>query len=145
MTEVEEIIAEASRLPLKDAAYALWRRRYRLNTLEGRPTDEDAQAYRAMSPQEQAAAMRHDRDFAQDGPAFGHLKAAHPRITDAEIKQAIVSAVKFEDACFKYFVDDSTDYWERCVNAVAQAEKENPGYLESTYQQARNDVAFYYK
>jgi hypothetical protein len=98
-----------------------------------------------MSPQEQAAAMRHDRDFAQDGPAFGHLKAAHPRITDAEIKQAIVSAVKFEDACSKYFVDDSTDYWQRCVNAVAQAEKENPGYLESTYRQARNDVAYYYK
>jgi hypothetical protein len=145
MTEVEEIIAEASRLPLKDAAYALWRRRYRLNTLEGRPTDEDAQAFRAMSPQEQAAAMRHDRDFAQDGPTFEHLKAAHPRITDAEIKQAIVSAVKFEDAGFKYFVDDSTDYWERCVNAVAQAEKENPGYLESTYRQARNDVAYYYK
>jgi hypothetical protein len=145
MTEVEEIIAEASRLPLKDAAYALWRRRYRLNTLEGRPTDEDAQAYRAMSPQEQAAAMRHDRDFAQDGPAFGHLKAAHPRIADAEIKQAIVSAVKFEDACSKYFVDDSTDYWQRCVNAVAQAEQENPGYLESTYRQARNDVAYYYK
>lgn len=145
MTEVEEIIAEAAPLPLRDAAYALWRRRYRLNTLEGRPTDEAARAFRAMSPAEQAAAMRRDRDFAQDGPAFGHLKAAHPRATDADIKQAIVAAVKFEDACFKYFVDDGTDYWQRCVNAVAQAEKESPGYLESTYQQARNDVAYYNK
>ena len=145
MTEVEEIIAEASPLPLKDAAYALWRRRYRLDTLEGRPTDDDVRAFRAMSSAEQAAAMRHDRDFAQDGPAFGHLKAAHPRTADAEIKQAIISAVKFEDACFKYFVYDSTDYWDRCVRAVARAAKESPFYLESTYQQARNDVAYYNK
>jgi len=145
MTEVEAIIAEAAPLPLKDAAYALWRQRFRLNTLEGRPTDEDVRAFRAMSPAEQAAVMRHDREYAQDGPAFGHLKAAHPRVSDAEIKQAIISAVKFESACFKYFVDDSTDYWERCVRAVAQAAKENPGFLDNTYRRAENDVAYYYK
>ncbi len=145
MTEVEEIVAEAARLPLPDAAYALWRRRYRLNTLEGRPTAEDVSAFRAMSPAEQAAAMRRDRDFAQDGPAFGHLKAAHPRATDADIKKAIVAAVKFEDACTRYFANDSTDYWTQCINAVARAAKEGPEYLESTYQQARNDVAYYNK
>jgi hypothetical protein len=31
MTEIEEIIAEAAQLPLKDAAFALWRQRRRLN------------------------------------------------------------------------------------------------------------------
>ena len=143
--EIAEIIAEGAPLPLAGSAYALWRRRYRLNTLEGRPTDEEVRAFRAMSPQEQAAKMRHDREYAQDGPAFGHLKSAHPRASDAEIKQAIIAAVRFEDACIKYFVDDSTDYWERCVYAVAQAAKESPPYLESTYQQARNDVAYYNK
>lgn len=143
--EIAAIVAEGVGLPLPDAAYAIWRRRYRLDSLEGRPTGEQVLAFRAMSPAEQAAAMRHDRDFAQDGPTFIHLKSAQPHASDAEIKQAIVMAVRFEDACFKYFVDDSTDYWERCVNAVAQAEKENPGYLESTYQRARNDVAFYNK
>jgi hypothetical protein len=145
MTEVQEIIAEATELPLPDAAYAIWRRRYRLDSLEGRPTAEQVRAFRAMSPQEQAANMRHDRDFAHEGPAFTHLKSAQLRASDADIKQAIIAAVRFEDACFKYFVHDSTDYWDRCVRAVARAAKESPFYLESTYQRARNDVAYYNK
>jgi hypothetical protein len=145
IAEIETIIAEAALLPLQDAAYALWRRRFRLDTLEGRPTPEQVCAFRAMSPPEQAARMRHDRDYAQDGPAFTHLKSAHPRASDDEIKQAIITAVRFEDACFKYFVQDSTDYWQRCVRAVALAAKESPHYLESTYQLARNDVTYYMK
>jgi hypothetical protein len=143
--EIAAIIAEATPLPLRDAAYAIWRRRYRLDSLEGRPTAEQVLAFRVMSPPEQAATMRHDRDFAHDGPAFGYLKSAHPRASDDEIKQAIIAAVRFEDACFTYFAQDSTDYWQRCVRAVALAAKENPGFLESTYQLARNDVAYYMK
>ena len=143
--ETAAIIAEAALLPLHDAAYAVWRRRYRLDTLEARPTAEQVRTFRAMSPAEQAANMRHDRDYAQDGPAFTHLKSAHPRASDDEIKRAIIAAVRFEDACFKYFVQDGTDYWERCVRAVALAAKQSPGYLESTYQLARNDVAYYMK
>jgi hypothetical protein len=143
--EIAAIVAEAAVLPLPDAAYAIWRRRYGLDTLEGRPTPEQVRAFRAMSPAEQAADMRHDRDFAHEGPTFTHLKAAQPHAGDAEIKQAIIAAVRFEDACFKYFVNDSTDYWDRCVGAVARAAKESPDYLESTYQQARNDVAYYNK
>ena len=144
--EIKAIVAEAAFLPLADAAYAVWRRRYRLNTLENRPTDEQVRAFRAMSPPEQAASMCHDRDYAHEGPTFGYLKSAHPRAGDVEIKRAIIATVRFEDACFKYFVQDSiVDYWDRCVRAAARAAKENPGYLESTYQQARNDVAYYYK
>lgn len=143
--EIAAIVAEGADLPLLDAAYALWRSRYRLDSLEGRPTEEQVRAFRAMSPAEQAAAMRHDRDIAQDGPTFTHLKSAQPHASDAEIKQAIITAVRFEDACFKYFVVDNTDYWDRCVRAVARAAKESPLYLESTYQQARNDVAYYNK
>jgi len=89
--------------------------------------------------------MRHDRDYAQDRPAFTHMKSAHPRASNDEIKRAIIAAVRFEDACFKYFVQDGTDYWERCVRAVALAAKQSPGSLESTYQLARNDVAYYMK
>ena len=143
--EIAAIIAEAALLPLLDAAYAVWRRRYRLDTLQGRPRAEQVRAFRAMSPSEQAANMRHDRDYAQDGPAFTHLKSAHPRASDDEIKRAIIAAVRFEDACFKYFVQDGTDYWERCVRAVALAAKQSPGYLESTCQLARNAVAYYMK
>ena len=117
--EIRSIVAEAVELPLADAAYCVWRQRYRLDTLEGRPTAEQARIYRAMSPTDQAAKLRYDRDHAQDGPTFAHLKTAHPRASDLDIKQAISAAVKFEDACFKYFVQDSTDYWQRCVRAVA--------------------------
>jgi len=90
--------------------------------------------------------MRRDRDQAQDGPTFTHLKMAHAKASDTEIKLAIIAAVKFDDACFKYFSTDHVlDFWQRCVRAVALAEKENPGYLESTYQIARNHVAYYMK
>ena len=143
--EIAAIVAEGANLPLPDAAYAIWRRRYRLDSLEGRPTKEQVRAFRAMSPQEQAANMRHDRNVAHEGPIFTHLKTAQPGASDPEIKQAIIAAVRFEEACFKYFVHDNTDYWDRCVRAVARAAKENPGYLESTVQQARNDVAYYNK
>ena len=122
--EIRSIVAEAAELPLADAAYCLWRQRYRLDTLEGRPTAEQARIYRAMSPTEQAAKLQYDRDHAQDGPTFAHLKTAHPRASDLDMKQAISAAVKFEDACFKYFVQDSTDYWQRCVRAVALAARE---------------------
>ena len=143
--EIAAIVAEAAELPLLDAAYAVWRRRYRLDSLEGRPTPERVAAFRAMSPPEQAAHLRHDRDTAQDGPTFTHLKSAHPCASDGEVKQAIVAAVRFEDACFRYFADDGTDYWQRCVHTVALAAKESPGFCEDTCQLARNDVAYYNK
>jgi hypothetical protein len=142
-SEVAEIIAEAAKLPLKDAAFSLWRQHLRLDTLEGRPTDEQVRIYRAMSPAQQSAKYRHERDHAEDGPSFTHLKRAHPRASDTEIKLAIMAAVKFDDACAKYFSTDyRIDFWQRCVDAVARAEKENPGFLESTYQYARNQVAY---
>jgi hypothetical protein len=102
--------------------------------------------YRAMSPAEQSAKYRYDRDHAQDGPSFTHLKRAHPRASDTGIKLAIMAAVKFDDACVKNFsIDYTIDFWQRCVDAVARAEKENPGFLESTYQYARNQVAYDWK
>jgi hypothetical protein len=112
----------------------------------GTADGEAVRIYRTMSPAQQAARMRHDRDHAQDGPAFTHLKRAHPKADETEIKFAIIAAVKFDDACSKYFSRDYTvDFWQRCVNAVARAEMENPGYLEATYQYARNQVAYDWK
>lgn len=140
--EFAAIIADASPLPLPDAAYALWRRRYRLDALEGRPTEEEVRINRPLTPEQFTIKYRHDRDHAQDGPAFDHLKRAHPRADDGAIRQA---AVKFEDACFRYFEDSSADYWQRCLHAVARARKDHPGFLEDTYRQAANDVAYYNK
>jgi hypothetical protein len=143
--EVACIIADAAPLPLLDAAYALWRRRYRLNTLEGRPTAEEVRINRTLTPEQFSAKYRWDRDHAQDGPAFSHLKRAHPRADDGAIKQAIMTAVKFEDACFQNFEQGAGEYWQRCEHAVARARRDFPGFHEDTYRQAANDVAYYYK
>jgi hypothetical protein len=143
--EISGIIADAAPLPLLDAAYTLWRRRYRLDTLEGRPTAEEIRVNRTLTPEQFSAKYRRDREHAQDGPAFGHLKRAHPRADDGAIKEAIITAVKFEDACFRYFEETTAEYWQRCLHAVARARKEYPDFLEGTYQRAANDVAYYYK
>ena len=40
------------------------------------------------------ARIRYEHDHAHEGPAFDRLKRAHPEANDADIKQAIRSAVK---------------------------------------------------
>ncbi len=146
LIEIETIIAEVAKLPLKDAAFSLWRRP-RLDTLEGPAmTREEIRIARALSSDEICAKVRYTRDHAQDGPTFDRLKRAHPQAGDIETKLAIITAVRFDDACFKYLTVDDTDYWQRVVRAVALARRqENPGYLESTYEAARNHVAYYMK
>jgi hypothetical protein len=147
MTDVETIIAEAAKLPLRDAAFSLWRQRPRLDALEGPPmTPEDIRIARALSLEEVSAKVRFSHDHAQDGATFDRLKRAYPQACDTEIRLAIIAAVRFDDACFKYFTVDSTDYWQRVVRAVALAQRhENPGYLEGTYEDARYHVAYYMK
>lgn len=143
--EVAEIIAAASLLPLPDAAYALWRRRYRLDALEGRPSPEEIRINRALPPDQFAAKLRWQREHAEDGPAFTWMKRAHRHACDDAIRRAIADAVQFEGACFRYFEQGAGDYWLRCEHAVARARKDFPGFGEGTYQAAANDVAYYYK
>jgi len=143
--EIAGIVAEAAPLPLRDAAYALWRRRHRLDTLEGRPTAEEIRINRTLTPEQMTAKLRRDRDHAHDGPMFDYLKCAHPGADDGAIRQAIVTAVQFEDACFRHFEATTAEYWQQCLQAVALARKDYPDFLEGTYQQAANDVAYYYK
>jgi hypothetical protein len=147
MTEVETIIAEAAKLPLRDAAFLLWRQRPQLDRIEVPPmTPEEIRIARALSPEQYSAKIRFERDHVQDGPTFDRLKRAHPLADDTDAKLAIIAAVRFDDACFKYFTVDSTDYWDRVVRAVALAQRqEKPGYLEATYETARYHVAFYMK
>jgi hypothetical protein len=145
--ELSRIIAEAARLPLIDAAFTLWRQRYRLDVLLGRmpPTPEQVAAYRAMTPEQRAAKYRYDREHAhEEGPMFELLQRAHPGLDDALVRRAIAEAVKFEDDTFKHFSWDG-DFWDSVVRAVAQAQRKHPHYLEATYRDARNNVAYYYK
>ena len=143
--EVQAIISEAARLPLMDAAYSLWRQRFRLDSLEGRPTAEEIRINRTLTPEQMAVQYRWERDHAHEGPAFNQLKRAHPGADDAAIRQAIITAVKFEDATFRNFEQSTGEYWQRCQHAVARARNDFPGFREETYRQAANDVAYYYK
>jgi len=144
--KLAKIIAEAAELPLADAAYALWRQKYRLDELEGRmpPTDEQVAIFRAMTPEQQSAKYRYERDHGHEGPMFDIVKRAKPRASEDDVKRAIIEAVKFDDDCFKYFNWDG-DFWDCVVRAVAQAQRKHPDFLDTTYRDARNNVAYYMK
>ncbi len=141
---IDDIIGEAARLPLRDAAYLIWREKTTFERLEGRrwrSRDMSTPAVAARTMRRIAAQLKRERDTAQDGPTFNRLKRAHPRADDAELKQAIVAAVKFDDDCFKYFSNGGGDYWANVVRAVARAGQDHPAYLATTYRDARNRVA----
>ncbi|MEZ2141342.1 hypothetical protein AAE026_03370 [Bradyrhizobium sp. DN5] len=142
--QIAEFVASASKQPLLDAAFELWRWRFRLNSIEGRPTAEEVRINRTLTPQQMAEQYRYERDHAHEGPMFGYLKRAHPHADDDAIRQAIITAVKFEGAAEAYFKWDG-DFWACVVRAVAQAATEYPDFLETTYRDARNNLAYYMK
>ncbi|MCP3399489.1 hypothetical protein [Bradyrhizobium sp. CCGB20] len=142
--QIAAIVASAAKQPLLDAAFEIWCRRYRLDSIEGRPTDEEVRIYRTLTPQQMDEKYRYGRDHAHEGPMFGYLKRAHPRADDDAIRQAIITAVKFEDATFTHF-NWNGDFWDCVVRAVAQAAAQYPDFLETTYRDARNNLAYYMK
>jgi hypothetical protein len=145
LEEIAIIIARAAKLPLPDAAFSLWCERSRLDRLEHRyPTDEEARINRSLRPEQCRAKYEHERSHAYEGPMFGYVRRAQPHAGDAEIKQAIITAVKFEDECFRHF-EWTGDFWDAVVRAVAQAARKYPDYLDTTYRDARNNVAYYMK
>jgi hypothetical protein len=142
--EVADIIAKVAPLPLRDAAWLLDRDMLRLDGLEGRPTDEQVRRYRAMTPEQQTEYLRQKREHADEGPMFSYLKRAHPHASDADIKHAIMEAVRFQDDCSR-FLRLEGDFWNCIVDAVARAEQKHPGFLETTYRAARNHLAYLWK
>src|SRR5882757_7636169 len=100
MTEDEETIArtiaEASELPLKDAAYLLWRECTKLDLLAWRAMPPNVRAmFRSGPPTESSIEIRFEHDHAEDGLTFDRLKLTHPGVEDADVRQAIIDAVKF--------------------------------------------------
>jgi hypothetical protein len=142
--KIAKVIAEAAKLPLMDAAFLLWRQQIWLDTLEGRPTAEEIAINRALTPEQWMTKYRYQRAHAYEGPMLGHLTRAHPHADEKDIRHAIIAAVAFDDDCFKYF-DQNGDFWGRCVRAVALAAKNHPGYLDTTYRDACNHVAYHMK
>jgi hypothetical protein len=142
--EIADILAKVAPLPLRDAAWELNKGMHRLDTLEGRPTPEQVRRFRAMTPEQQSRYMREEREHAYDGPMFGYLKRSHPNADHADIKQAIMEAVLFQDDCSKFLRWDG-DYWDCIVKAVARSARKHPGFLDTTYRAAENYLAYLWK
>ena len=102
MSELNKIIEDASRLPLYDAAYELWRRRSDLDGLQSAPPPKAERAdltnpvvFRRIV-QDVMANLRQERETAHDGATFHRLKQAHPDALDEDLKQAIKAVIKLE-------------------------------------------------
>jgi len=146
MSEADEILAEARQLPLKDAAFLLWRECSRLDLFAWRSLPPQVRAmFRARPTTDPSPETRHEHDHAEDGLTFDRLKLAHPEADDAEVRHAIIAAVRFDDACFGNFDKGNGEFGARFTRAVELAARDHPGYLELTYRRARYYVSYYMK
>jgi hypothetical protein len=135
-------IQEASQLPLKDAAFSLWKQRHRLEPRRPVPQKQGSRS-NLSNPAEftrtvlsAIASVRVAYATAHDGPTFDWLRDAHPEASDEKVKAAIRVAVKLDQDCSKYFSYQSPHYIDDVKRAIEMAKKENPGFLESTYKLA---------
>jgi hypothetical protein len=150
MTEDEETIArtiaEASVLPLKDAAYLLWRECSTLDLLAWRAMPPHVRdLFRSRPAAENSTEASFEHDHPEDGLTFDRLQLTHPGVDDAEVRQAIIAAVRFDDSCFGYFEKIKGGFGVRFKRAVELAARDHPGYLALTYQRARYYISYYMK
>jgi hypothetical protein len=110
MSEIDLAIDSASKLPLLDAAYALWRMKGQLDRVDPqqevtRPQAVDLKDERALGKVVRAAIANvlRERNTAPEGPTFGRLKRAHPGVNDEDLQRAIKAAVKLEGDCTRFF------------------------------------------
>ena len=55
--QIAAIAASAAKQPLLDAAFELWRWRYRLDSIEGRPTADEVRINRTLTPEQISAKL----------------------------------------------------------------------------------------
>lgn len=148
MSLIDTILAQAATLPLKDAAFEIWRHKLDFDREELPPhpfVDLSDPEVAAQHMQEFETRYLFERANAHDGVTFARVKRVHPNANDADIKAAIKSAVKLDDDCVKYFDRDHADFYNAIDSALAQAKRDNPGYLERTYQSAGNYLFYCFK
>jgi hypothetical protein len=149
MSITDLVWKDVKTLPLKDAALHLWRYKYEFDVLEPRPASYWGPQAKEPDPKKQmemiAAQIRHERDFAHEGPTFDRLKRAQPQARDEDIRDAIKAALKMWDDCEKYLDKNWTDLGRAADSAVARARRENPGFLDATWRQAAYWLCYFYK
>ena len=148
MSTVDRAIEDASRLPLKDAAYFLWVRRLALDHVEHPRPSRPVRSVNLHDPQALMksvsaafAKVQGDRASATEGATFVRLKRAHPEAGDHALKSAIRKAVKFAEDCVKFFSLNGGDFAANVANAIDRAKKDNPDFGEQTYELARWELA----
>lgn len=140
--------ARAAGLPLRDAAYLLWKAKGYLDDEEGlvppplkAPSDLFKPGGLAAALRMVAAKINHERENAADGVTFKRLRKAHPECSVSEARAAIRAAVKFDLDCGRCFSYASPSYLDDCARAVKLAMAENPGFTEATYDAAVQRLA----
>jgi len=149
MPSLTEIVyKEAATLPLKDAAFQIWRYKSNFDSEELPPPPRidvnDAEQQKKFA-ESFAERYRHEREQAHEGITFDRMKRLHPRARDADIKAAIKAAVKLDDDCNRYFDRNYTDFFRAIDDALAKATRDNPGFLETTYRSAGSYLLFLWK
>ena len=61
------------------------------------------------------------------------------------MKHAIVAAMKFDRACYKYFDEIEDEYEARFTRAIDLAAKDHPGFTELTYVRSKYYVSYFMK
>jgi hypothetical protein len=148
MSELDRAIDDASKLPLFDAAYALWRMKGQLDRVDPQqeatqPQPVDLKDERALGRVVRAAIANvlHERNTAHEGPTFGRLRRAHPEAKDEDLTRAIKAAVKLDGDCTRFFSYKEPSYLDDVRRAIELAKKENPGFQEQTYESASYHLA----
>jgi hypothetical protein len=144
----ENVLEEAATLPLKDAAFLLWRYKSNFDSEElpaPPPVDLSDPAVRETWNEAWRREYRAEREDAHNRVTFTRMKRVHPKANDAAIKAAIRAAVKLDDDCNRYFDRDYADFFKAIDDALARAKRDNPGFLETTYHSAGSYLLYLWK
>ena len=149
-TKGQEIVARASRLPLLDAAYYLLRRLPEIDRAEvasessvgsssslPAPVQPVSQAMMGRLVRQAFASIGRERSGALESHMFAYLSSVHPHASEADLQAAIRTAAKFESDCLKCFSETTENpRRSRHSRAIGEAKRHNPGFQESTYEEA---------
>jgi hypothetical protein len=143
------LLDEAAAMPLKDAAFQLWRWKHNFDSHElpsPPPVDtKDPMLLEQLKGADFSTIYQFERAHAHDGITFDRMRRVHPNATDVDIKAAIKAAVKLDDDCNRYFDRNYTDFAAAIDSALAKATRENPGFRPTTYRAAGSYLLYLWK
>ena len=123
---MESPLEQAARLPLQDAAFALWLYAEQLDREEGVKGARFALTI-------------------QETNTFSRLRKAHPNRSDEDLRLAIKTAIDFFSACSRYNPNTSAPVYADVDVAIGKARKEYPDFLDDTYSLAHSRLCMMWR